>query len=89
MLILFVVPMQNVINQFTRLGQDARVSFLGNVTVGADISLASLRQHYNGVCHLQCSGTSARHISSVSSDHTQPLHDHKHICHPVTWAAEQ
>jgi len=42
---------QNVINQFTRLAQDPRVSFLGNVTLGRDISLAALRQHYNGVRH--------------------------------------
>ena len=41
--------MQNVINQFTKLAQDPRISFLGNVTVGRDISLATLRRHYNGV----------------------------------------
>ena len=45
------VCVQNVINQFTKLAQDPRVSFLGNVTVGRDISLAALRQHYNGVRH--------------------------------------
>ena len=43
--------MQNVINQFTKLAQDPRLSFLGNVTVGRDISLAALRQHYDGVRH--------------------------------------
>ena len=42
---------QNVINQFTKLAQDPRVSFLGNVTVGRDISLAALRRQYTGVRH--------------------------------------
>ncbi len=40
---------QNVINQFTRLGQDPRVRFLGNVAVNADISLQELRRHYHAV----------------------------------------
>ncbi|CAL5228332.1 g11441 [Coccomyxa viridis] len=40
---------KNVINQFTKLAQDPRLSFLGNVTVGRDISLPALRLHYNGV----------------------------------------
>lgn len=40
---------QNVINQFTALGKDPRVNFLGNVTLGKDVSLAELRQLYHGV----------------------------------------
>lgn len=38
-----------MINQFTTLAQDPRLSFLGNVRVGRDISLAELRSHYNAV----------------------------------------
>ena len=37
------------------------MSFLGNVTVGADISLASLRLHYNGVNRL----TSSAHLCKI------------------------
>ena len=48
-----LLPVQNVINQFTRLAQDPRVSLLGNVTVGRDISLAALRRYYDGVRYLK------------------------------------
>ena len=41
--------MQNVINQFTQLCQDPRLTFLGNVRVGRDLSLDELRRHYNAV----------------------------------------
>ncbi|EIE19717.1 nucleotide-binding domain-containing protein [Coccomyxa subellipsoidea C-169] len=40
---------KNVINQFTRIGQDERVRFLGNVNVGQDIQLIELRQIYSAV----------------------------------------
>ena len=40
---------QNVINQFTRIGQDDRVRFMGNVNVGQDITLHELRQFYSAV----------------------------------------
>ncbi|CAL8471382.1 g10924 [Coccomyxa elongata] len=40
---------KNVINQFTRIGQDERVQFLGNVNVGQDIQLRDLRQYYSAV----------------------------------------
>ena len=46
-----IACVQNVINQFTKLAHGKRVSFLGNVTVGRDISLAALRRQYNGVRH--------------------------------------
>ena len=39
------------------------MSFLGNVTVGADISLASLRLQYDGVNHL----ISSAHLCSIVS----------------------
>lgn len=42
--------MQNVINQFSSLANDPRVSFLGNVRVGTPaLSLRELRSYYNGV----------------------------------------
>ena len=50
------------------------MSFLGNVTVGADISLPSLRQHYNGV---YSPSVSLPH----SSNHTLMRHGHSYICH--------
>lgn len=40
---------KNVINQFTQLARDPRLSFLGNVRVGRDVSLPELRAHYNAV----------------------------------------
>ena len=38
-----------MINQFTALGRDPRVSFLGNVAVARDIQLPDLRSFYNAV----------------------------------------
>lgn len=43
------LPLQNVINHFTQLAADARCSFLGNVTVGKDVSLVELRSRYDAV----------------------------------------
>lgn len=40
---------KNVINQFTALAGDPRLTFLGNVRVGRDLSLAELRRHYSAV----------------------------------------
>ena len=40
---------QNVINQFGATLKDERVSFLGNVTVGKDVSLDKLRSMFHGV----------------------------------------
>lgn len=42
--------MQNVINQFSQLGEDRRVSYFGNVNVGQDIPLSSLRSIFDAVC---------------------------------------
>lgn len=42
---------QNVINQFTAMGGDPRVSYFGNVTLGRDVSLRELRDLYHGVGH--------------------------------------
>ncbi len=63
---------QNVINQFTKLAQDPRLSFLGNVTVGRDISLPALRLHYNGV--RRCTSTPLKRLVGVHhcSTHTLP-----------------
>eukprot|EP00897_Mesotaenium_endlicherianum_P002229 jgi/Mesen1/2033/ME000148S01135 len=38
-----------VTNQFTRVASGDRCNFFGNVTLGADVSLAELRQLYHGV----------------------------------------
>jgi hypothetical protein len=46
------VPLQNVINHFTRIGQDERVRFLGNVNVASDIQLTELRSFYSAVSAL-------------------------------------
>lgn len=40
-------PLQNVINQFTRIAQDPRVSFFGNVCVGKDVTVEELRRIYS------------------------------------------
>ena len=40
---------QNVINQFTELGRDPRVRFMGNVRAGTDVPLSSLRTMYSAV----------------------------------------
>lgn len=38
---------QNVINQFSRIAQDPRVSYFGHVCVGKDVSVDELRQLYS------------------------------------------
>jgi hypothetical protein len=40
---------QNVINQFMTTGSDPRISFLGNITLGRDVSLEELRSIYPAV----------------------------------------
>lgn len=40
---------QNVINSFTTTALNKRVSFLGNVSIGSDISLQNIRDEYNAV----------------------------------------
>ncbi|KAL0029968.1 hypothetical protein WJX77_010608 [Trebouxia sp. C0004] len=40
---------KNVINQFMAVAADHRCNFLGNVTVGKDVSLATLQQLYHAV----------------------------------------
>ncbi|CAB3237148.1 unnamed protein product [Arctia plantaginis] len=40
---------KNVINQFTKVARHANVNFYGNVTLGKDIQLHQLRQHYDAV----------------------------------------
>lgn len=49
-----VFGLQNVVNQFMQVASDHRCSFLGNVTVGRDVPLATLQQMYHAVrrsCH--------------------------------------
>jgi len=40
---------QIVINQFSRVAQQERCSFLGNVTLGSSVSLSELRELYHVV----------------------------------------
>ncbi|XP_047543132.1 NADPH:adrenodoxin oxidoreductase, mitochondrial isoform X2 [Vanessa atalanta] len=40
---------KNVINQFTKFAQQTNVNFYGNITLGEDINLLQLRQHYDAV----------------------------------------
>ncbi|KAK9802025.1 hypothetical protein WJX73_003027 [Symbiochloris irregularis] len=40
---------KNVINQYTQIGLDSRVSYFGNVTVGTDVQLSRLRRLYHAV----------------------------------------
>ncbi|CAH2100051.1 unnamed protein product [Euphydryas editha] len=40
---------KNVINQFTKFAQQKNVNFYGNITLGKDISLLQLREHYDAV----------------------------------------
>ncbi|XP_068628754.1 NADPH:adrenodoxin oxidoreductase, mitochondrial [Battus philenor] len=40
---------KNVINQFTKVAHKPNVNFYGNITLGKDISLFQLRQHYDAV----------------------------------------
>lgn len=41
--------MQNVIKQFMEVAADVRCNFFGNVTVGRDVTLATLHQMYHAV----------------------------------------
>ncbi|OWR54361.1 ribosomal protein S5 [Danaus plexippus plexippus] len=40
---------KNVINQFSKCAQQDNVNFYGNITLGKDISLKQIRQHYDAV----------------------------------------
>ncbi|KAF6253362.1 hypothetical protein COO60DRAFT_1273754 [Scenedesmus sp. NREL 46B-D3] len=40
---------KNVTNQFTRIAQDPRVNFFGNVNVGRDVTVDEIRKLYNAV----------------------------------------
>lgn len=40
---------KNVINQFNKVAQRNNVNFYGNITLGRDITLSQLRQHYDAV----------------------------------------
>lgn len=40
---------KNVINTFTKTAENDRVRFIGNLSLGKDISLQTLRDSYNAV----------------------------------------
>ena len=60
--------LQNVINQFTRIAQDERVQFLGNVNVGQDIQLRDHRRYYSAV---RCTMAFGAALVSICSMFTQ------------------
>lgn len=41
--------MKNVINTFTKTAENPRVTFIGNLSLGKDVSLRTLRDVYNAV----------------------------------------
>ncbi|XP_038208527.1 NADPH:adrenodoxin oxidoreductase, mitochondrial isoform X1 [Zerene cesonia] len=40
---------KNCINQFTKLAKQENINFYGNITLGQDITLEKLRQHYDAI----------------------------------------
>lgn len=40
---------KNVINTFTKVAENERVRFIGNLSLGKDVSLQQLREAYNAV----------------------------------------
>ncbi|XP_045502365.1 NADPH:adrenodoxin oxidoreductase, mitochondrial [Colias croceus] len=40
---------KNCINQFTKLAKQKNINFYGNITLGQDITLSKLRQHYDAI----------------------------------------
>lgn len=40
---------KNVINTFTKIAENPRVRFIGNLTLGKDVSLREIRNAYNAV----------------------------------------
>lgn len=40
---------KNVINTFTKVAEHPRVRFIGNLSLGKDVSLQSIRDAYNAV----------------------------------------
>lgn len=40
---------KNVINTFTKTAENPRVTFIGNLSLGKDVSLRTLRDVYNAV----------------------------------------
>ncbi len=54
--------MQNCINQFTSLAQSGKCRFFGNVRVGEDVSVSTLRSLYHAVVMV-----SSKQISLICS----------------------
>jgi hypothetical protein len=44
---------QIVVNQFSRVAANGRCSFIGNITLGKDVSLSELRNTYHVVSKLE------------------------------------
>jgi NADPH-dependent glutamate synthase beta subunit-like oxidoreductase len=58
---------QNVTNQFTRIAQDPRVNFFGNVNVGRDVTVDEIRKMYNTVS-LQTIAAAEGRLLSCAAD---------------------
>ena len=74
-----VFGLQNVVNQFMQVASDHRCSFLGNVTVGRDVPLATLQQMYHAVrcsCHFHYLPLSMCDLASWQ---------HFHLHYPMAW----
>lgn len=45
---------KNVINTFTKIAENPRVRFIGNLSLGKDVSLREIRNAYNAVVLVSC-----------------------------------
>lgn len=45
---------KNVINTFSKVAENPRVRFIGNLSLGKDVSLHELRNAYNAVVLVSC-----------------------------------
>ena len=41
--------LQNVINQFTELAHSGRCTFVGNISIGTQLTVDHLKQYYNAI----------------------------------------
>ncbi|XP_021277444.1 NADPH:adrenodoxin oxidoreductase, mitochondrial isoform X2 [Herrania umbratica] len=63
---------KNVINQFSRVAQNGRCSFLGNITLGSSVSLAELRELYHVV--VLAYGAESDRVLGIPGEDLQGVH---------------
>ena len=80
--------MQNVIKQFTDTIADPRCSFLGNVTVGKDVSLRSVQELYHAVIFCLAA---ILVLSTVAAKSIRLQHENwaQLMTHRLSWLMEQ